>query len=84
MSCPAFTIGQVNQPLYDKLLAGAVAAGAKVEGTTVTYKKCVFNFDFDAGHAQLVVTCLTHPFEYGCNTIRQHILDLVNKLEGVS
>ena len=81
MSCPAFTVGQVNQSLYNKLLATANAAGAKIDGSIVKYKGCTFSFEYYAGMAQLVVTCVEKPLIFPCDTIKQHVLDLVNQAE---
>lgn len=77
--CDEVTLDGIDQALYDNLLAGATAAGAKFDGTLVMLKGCKFNWNYDSASGTLHYICLDRPFFYTCGEVESHIRELVDK-----
>lgn len=79
MNCPEIVIVGIEQPMYDKLLAEANAAGAVFNGAKVAFKGCEFDWDYDAEAQVLHITCTNRPWYYKCDTIADHIRHLAER-----
>ena len=80
--CPEITIEQIDQPLYDKLLAEATASGATFSGSTATMHGCTFDWNYDAASQTLNATCTRKPFYFGCDQITSKIQEIVEQARG--
>lgn len=76
ISCPEITLEQIPQPLYDKLMSEATAAGAIFFGTKVSFDHCEFDWTYDPPSQTLHITCTKKPFFIDCQTIEQKIREL--------
>lgn len=76
MNCPEIIIVGIEQPMYDKLLAEANAAGAVFNGDKVAFKGCEFDWQYDSPSQILHVTCISKPFYVTCDYIKSKIKEL--------
>jgi hypothetical protein len=81
MSCPAITTPNVDQALYDKLLAQATAAGVKFDGTKASIDGVQLDWNYDAAAQALTVTCLEKPWYMSCGEIQKVIAELIHKAQ---
>jgi hypothetical protein len=75
--CPTITVEQIDQALYDKLLAEATASGGTFSGSTAIIHGCTFDWNYDAASQTLTATCTRKPFYFGCDEIASKIQQIV-------
>lgn len=77
--CNEFTIDQVDEALYGRLLNQARDAGAEFDGAKASFKGCDFNWNYDAVSGTLRVACTKKPFYFTCDLVESEIRKLVDQ-----
>lgn len=79
MACEEIVIPEIDQMLYEKLLAEATSAGAKFSGSSATLGDIELDWNYDIASRNLHVTCQKKPFFITCLAVESRIRQLVDK-----